>query len=91
MDMNKVNSAFEAACIAVKTLTKRPSDEELLELYGYYKQATEHDNVNDEPGFFEFTAHKKWKAWKNLEGQDSNTMKLMYIRKVQHLMQKYNK
>ena len=56
MDLNKVNSAFEAACIAVKTLTKRPSDEELLELYGFYKQATEHDNMNDEPGFFEFTA-----------------------------------
>ena len=90
MNLDKVNSAFEAACIAVKTLTKRPTDEELLELYAFYKQSTEHDNMNDEPGFFEFTAHKKWKAWKNLEGQDSNTMKLMYIRKVQHLMQKYN-
>ena len=33
MDINKVNSAFEAACIAVKTLTKRPSDDDLLELF----------------------------------------------------------
>lgn len=35
---------FEAAAEEVKTLTKRPTDVELLELYALYKQATVGDN-----------------------------------------------
>lgn len=31
---------FEEAAESVKNLKKRPTDNELLELYGYYKQAT---------------------------------------------------
>jgi acyl-CoA-binding protein len=35
---------FNQAAEKVKNLTKRPSDEELLELYALYKQATVGDN-----------------------------------------------
>jgi diazepam-binding inhibitor (GABA receptor modulator, acyl-CoA-binding protein) len=35
---------FEAATEEVKTLTKRPTDVELLELYALFKQATVGDN-----------------------------------------------
>jgi acyl-CoA-binding protein len=35
---------FEKAAADVKTLTKQPSNEELLEIYGLYKQATAGDN-----------------------------------------------
>jgi acyl-CoA-binding protein len=35
---------FEAAAEEVKSLTKRPTDVELLELYALYKQATVGDN-----------------------------------------------
>ena len=38
MDIGKVEAAFNAACIAVKTLPTKPSDDELLVLYGLYKQ-----------------------------------------------------
>lgn len=39
---------FEAAAAEVKTFTKKPSDAELLELYGLYKQATSGDNTSCE-------------------------------------------
>ncbi len=38
------SSDFEQAAAAVKAFTKRPTDEELLEVYGLYKQATAGDN-----------------------------------------------
>jgi acyl-CoA-binding protein len=43
--MNKVEEAAER----LKSLTKRPSNEELLELYGLYKQATAGDNKTSQP------------------------------------------
>lgn len=90
IDLKKVDSAFQAACIAVKTLSRKPTDDELLVLYGLYKQATEHNCNIPEPAFFEFKNSKKWKAWKSHEGKDSVTMKLIYVQKVQELMKKYN-
>jgi len=35
---------FNEAAVSVKNLTKRPSDNDLLELYALYKQATVGDN-----------------------------------------------
>jgi acyl-CoA-binding protein len=35
---------FDEAAKSVKNLTKRPSDNELLELYALFKQATAGDN-----------------------------------------------
>lgn len=46
---------FTEAAEKVKTLTKKPTDEELLELYAFYKQATDGDN--DTGKFFYY--------WKN--------------------------
>lgn len=39
-----LSQKFNEAAEAVKALTKRPNDEELLELYGLFKQATVGDN-----------------------------------------------
>ena len=48
------SAEFTAAAEKVKTLTTKPSDADLLELYGLYKQATV-GNVNTErPSSFRF-------------------------------------
>jgi diazepam-binding inhibitor (GABA receptor modulating acyl-CoA-binding protein) len=39
-----MDAEFEAAAAEVKTFTKRPTNDELLQLYGLYKQATVGDN-----------------------------------------------
>ena len=42
--MATLQEQFEQAQIDVKGLTSRPSNEDLLSLYGLFKQATDGDN-----------------------------------------------
>lgn len=37
-DEHTMSEAFQKAAADVKTLTQKPSDEEMLELYGLFKQ-----------------------------------------------------
>ena len=47
-------SAFETAVIDSKKLTSKPSNDDLLELYGLYKVATGEDILKaDTPGIFD--------------------------------------
>lgn len=52
----------------MKKLTQRPSNDEMLELYGLYKQATIGDNTTSSPWAVQFEASAKWNAWNNLKG-----------------------
>ncbi|XP_077455304.1 peroxisomal carnitine O-octanoyltransferase-like isoform X3 [Stigmatopora argus] len=54
---------FEKAAEDVKTLTTRPSDQELLDLYGLYKQATVGEINTERPGLFDMKGKAKWDAW----------------------------
>jgi len=49
-------------------LKVRPTDQELLELYGYYKQATIGDCNIPEPSMFNYTSNSKWHAWNKQRG-----------------------
>uniref|UniRef100_A0A915CY46 ACB domain-containing protein n=1 Tax=Ditylenchus dipsaci TaxID=166011 RepID=A0A915CY46_9BILA len=46
-------ASFEEAAEQVKKLKKTPSNDELLELYALYKQATVGDNNTDKPGMLD--------------------------------------
>ena len=82
----KINRAFNICCNAVKTLTTKPCDDDLLILYGYYKQATEGDCNKEKPSFFNFKECKKWESWKNQIGKDEYVMKSLYNKKVKELI-----
>ena len=43
---------FNNAASKVKLLKQKPTSDELLTLYGLYKQATVGDNQTEAPGFF---------------------------------------
>ena len=45
-----LDKQFEQAQADTKTLTKRPSDTQLLDLYAFFKQGTEGDNDTKKPG-----------------------------------------
>ncbi len=60
--------AFEAAGIAVKTLTKPPGNDELLALYAFYKQATVGDATGERPGMMDVTGRAKYDAWAGRKG-----------------------
>ncbi|KAH3671611.1 hypothetical protein OGAPHI_000314 [Ogataea philodendri] len=75
---------------SVQNMAKRPNDDELLQLYGLYKQATVGDNTTDKPGVFDFKGKYKWEAWKNLEGTSQEDAEKKYISLVDELLAKYN-
>lgn len=85
-EKNSVNKGlFEQAQAAVKSLTEKPSDEALLELYALYKQATNGDVSGDKPGFFDFVGAAKYDAWAKLTGMDQNAAMQNYVRFVREL------
>lgn len=83
--MSKVEEAAER----LKTLTERPSNEEFLNLYGLFKQATLGDNNTSKPGMFDMKGQYKWKAWKEKSGMASDETADAYVALVEELLGKY--
>jgi acyl-CoA-binding protein len=80
---------FQAATARSKEFTKRPSNEELLQLYALYKQSMDGDAVGDRPGGFDFKAIAKFDAWEELKGKSKDDAMNEYISLVDNLHQKY--
>jgi diazepam-binding inhibitor (GABA receptor modulator, acyl-CoA-binding protein) len=80
---------FEKAAALTKEFTQRPSNEELLELYALYKQATEGDVTGERPGGFDFKAIAKYDAWEELKGRTKEQAMKEYITLVDNLQQQY--
>jgi diazepam-binding inhibitor (GABA receptor modulating acyl-CoA-binding protein) len=82
-----IEKEFKKYCNLVKLLPKRPTDEDLLLLYGLYKQATLGDNTLKEPsGMFNVKEKRKWKSWYELQGMDKSSAMSNYINKVNELI-----
>jgi acyl-CoA-binding protein len=81
---------FENSVSLSKELTKRPSNEELLELYALYKQATEGDVSGERPGGFDFKAIAKFDAWQSKKGLSNDQAMTDYIKLVSTLQQSYS-
>ncbi|XP_023177142.1 acyl-CoA-binding protein homolog [Drosophila hydei] len=80
---------FNAAAEKVKTLTKRPSDDEFLELYALFKQATVGDNETSKPGLLDLKGKAKWEAWGKQKGKSTEAAQKEYIAFVETLVAKY--
>lgn len=80
---------FDAAVERSKTFTKRPTNEELLRLYGLFKQATEGDATGDRPGGFDFKAIAKFDAWEELKGKTKTQAMTEYVTLVNDLHKLY--
>lgn len=87
--MSSLKEQFEAAVSRSQSLTKRPSNEELLQLYALFKQATEGDVAGDRPGGFDFKAIAKYDAWAEVKGKNTDTAMQDYIQLVERLVQQY--
>lgn len=80
---------FEGAVKRSKQFTTRPSNEELLQLYALYKQATAGDVSGEKPGGFDFKAIAKFEAWEGLKGKPKEEATLEYVTLVDKLHQQY--
>jgi diazepam-binding inhibitor (GABA receptor modulator, acyl-CoA-binding protein) len=84
-----LQAMFEKAVVRSKELTQRPTNEELLDLYALYKQATEGDVSGDRPGGFDFKAIAKYDAWADVKGKSKEQAKQEYINLMDRLHQQY--
>jgi acyl-CoA-binding protein len=79
---------FNDAAERVKTLTYRPTNEQLLQLYAFFKQATEGDVHGDKPGMFDFKGVAKYNAWESLKGKSADESMNDYVALVDELLSK---
>lgn len=76
---------LEQAVALTKKFTSKPSNEDLLKLYGLYKQATEGDNEGERPGGFDFKAAAKYNSWMSYKGKSKEEATGEYIELVDKL------
>jgi len=77
---------FEAAAAASKSLSQKPSNDTLLQLYSLYKQATEGNASDEKPANpLDFVAKAKYEAWVSLKGLPGNEAMQRYIDLVKKL------
>ncbi len=71
---------FEKAIAESKTLSEKPSNDTLLQLYSLYKQASEGDiNIDPPSNPFDFVAKAKFEAWAALKGKTTTEAMTSYI------------
>jgi acyl-CoA-binding protein len=85
----RIEEQFHSAVTRSKELTKRPSNEELLNLYALFKQATEGDVAGDRPGGFDFKAITKYNAWEEKRGLSKDKAMQDYVDLVSNLYEQY--
>lgn len=83
--MSDLQARFEAAVATSKTLTKKPSNEILLRLYAYYKQATEGDVKGGRPGLLDVVGGAKYDAWVKLTGTSQDEAMQAYVKLIERL------
>lgn len=84
--MSDLQAQFEKAQADVKTLSERPDNQTLLQLYASFKQATEGDAHGERPGMMDFVNRAKFDAWDKLKGTSSEAAMQAYIKVVNDLL-----
>ncbi|GLQ33645.1 acyl-CoA-binding protein [Litoribrevibacter albus] len=77
---------FSDASENIKTLTSKPDNATLGELYALYKQATIGDISGKRPGITKVADRYKFDAWNRKKGMDRDIAKQAYIEKVESLL-----
>jgi acyl-CoA-binding protein len=77
---------FRSAQERVKTLTTRPSNDTLLELYSLYKQATDGDVQGKRPGMLDLKGRAKFDAWAGRKGLGKDAAMQQYVALVDRLV-----
>ncbi|NCI50178.1 acyl-CoA-binding protein [Sediminibacterium roseum] len=76
---------FEQAVVNSKTLSEKPDNDTLLQLYSLYKQATEGNAGEGPSNAFDFVAKFKHEAWAKLAGTSKESAMQQYVELVARL------
>ncbi|XP_019948881.1 acyl-CoA-binding domain-containing protein 7 [Paralichthys olivaceus] len=80
---------FEKMADDVKKVKTKPSDQELLDLYGLYKQSVVGDVNVDQPGMLDMKGKAKWNAWNSRKGMSKDDAMSAYITTAKEVISKY--
>jgi diazepam-binding inhibitor (GABA receptor modulator, acyl-CoA-binding protein) len=81
-----IKAQFEQAIADSKSLSEKPSNETLLQLYSLYKQSTEGDVSGEAPSNpFDFVNKAKYDAWFALKGKTPEASMKEYVDLVNKL------
>ena len=83
--MSTTDLKFNKAVHEATNLSVKPSNENMLLLYGHYKQATVGDINIEKPSFINFKAVEKWNAWNKMKYLSQHDSKVNYIKLVSML------
>ncbi len=83
--MTELATSFEQAQVRVKQLAKTPGNDDLLELYALYKQATSGDVSGSRPGMLDLKGRAKFDAWAGKKGLSRDTAMEKYVALVDRL------
>ncbi|MBF0118435.1 MAG: acyl-CoA-binding protein [Desulfobacterales bacterium] len=83
--MSDLQAKFETASKEVQSLSKKPDNNALLQLYSLYKQGTAGDVTGKRPGFTDFVGKAKYDAWDKLKGTSKEKAMQDYINLVEKL------
>ncbi len=81
-----IPNSFKKATEQIKTIDYTPSKEDLLKMYGLYKQASEGDVKDNRPVGFDFKAIAKYDSWSGLRGIPKEEAMQRYIELVNSLL-----
>ena len=85
--MSAITEQFETAQVAVKNLSEKPGNFDLLALYANFKQATDGDADGNRPGMTAFVARAKYDAWAALSGTSKEDAMQSYVDLVNRLVE----
>jgi diazepam-binding inhibitor (GABA receptor modulator, acyl-CoA-binding protein) len=83
--MSDLSAKFEDAQKRVKQLSKTPSNDDLLQLYAFYKQATAGDVSGSRPGMLDLKGRAKYDAWAKTKGTSKDDAMTKYVALVDRL------
>lgn len=82
----ELQQQFEKAAEESKTLSEKPSNDILLQLYSLYKQGSVGDiNIDPPSNPFDIVNKAKFNAWEALKGKTKEAAMLAYIDLVKQL------
>lgn len=87
--MADLKALFEKAQADIKTLTKRPGNDDMLALYSLFKQSSQGDVSGSRPGMLDMVGRAKYDAWAKIKGISKDTAMQQYIDKVTALLKSH--
>ena len=84
--MSDIEKEFQKYSQEIKKIKTKPSDKDLLILYGLYKQSTIGDCNTEKPGFLKFKEKSKWESWNSYKGKNKEDSMKLYINKAKSII-----